>query len=268
MIDICRAESETAQPNTDDWLFEFQLANGPLVRFRDVTPADAELIAESIRTASAETLFHRFFSPIRSLPIETLRNLLNIDRPSSLCLVGEITQDEKPRIICGARFVRSSPDDVMAEFAITVHDEFQNRGLGTLLLRKLAEQARNVGVVDFEGYVLYTNTGMRHLIQRMSSTASWTYSDEVIRVVIPIESLVNPPVVSPSVQPLPDKSTEIEAPLTMPSKGGPKPKSMKRMIVRLARILSMNRHRRKAAQSTEPPPESLSQRPPFRRRPR
>lgn len=265
MIDICRSNSETPQTSDEDWLFDFQLENGPLVRFRHVTPADAELIADSIRTASAETLLHRFFSPIRSLPVETLRELLNIDRPASLCLVGQIMEEQQPRIICGARFVRQSADDPMAEFAITVHDEFQQRGLGTFLMRKLAEQAKLVGVVNFEGYVLYSNTGMRYLIRHMSPSATWSYTDEVIRVVIPVESLLAPPI-----QPLIDLAAAADAKHENDAESSrtAKSQSMKRMFVRLARLLSLKRHRSRPATSNEQPPETRTRRPSFRRRPR
>lgn len=58
-------------PLKEDWLAELPLAVGPVVRFSHVRPDDQSLITEAIRTASRETLLHRFFSPIRtSFPLK------------------------------------------------------------------------------------------------------------------------------------------------------------------------------------------------------
>jgi acetyltransferase len=174
-----------------NWLFRYQLPDGPHVRFRYVTPADAELVAASIRTVSRETLLHRFFSPINTVPISSVREMLKINFPASICLVGEIDENGHPRIICGARFVRASSSDTMAEVALSVHDDFQCRGLGTFLLRKLGEFAFAAGVEKFEGYVLYSNARMRRLVERVSPSSQWFFFDDVIRVVIPVETLIS-----------------------------------------------------------------------------
>lgn len=266
MIDICRIDVDAQQPMSGNSLFEYQLKDGPLVHFRDVTPADAELIAESIRTASAETLLHRFFSPIRSVPLETLRTLLVIDRPASLCLVGEIREGDQSRIICGARFVRSSTEDAIAEFAITVHDEFQHQGLGSYLLRKIAEEAKAVGVSELEGYVLYSNTGMLRLIQKMTASARWTYQDEVVRVVIPTESLLEERTGQSDLTSA--APTESKAAVSRVTRIKSKPRSMKRMLLKLARLLSLKRHPNRLSTNNDQPAANRPKPMSFRRRPR
>ena len=60
------------------WLAELPLAGGPVVRFRHVRPDDEPLVTEAIRTASRETLLHRFFSPIRSVAPDQLRRMLDL----------------------------------------------------------------------------------------------------------------------------------------------------------------------------------------------
>src|SRR5436309_3326301 len=89
-----------------EWLAEFALSDNRVVRFRHVQPQDEPLIADAIRTASRETLLHRFFSPIRKVSPDLLRKMLAIDRVKELCVVGVAEENRGARMICGARYVR------------------------------------------------------------------------------------------------------------------------------------------------------------------
>lgn len=104
------------------WLAELELTGGPVVRFRHVRPEDEPLIAAAYRTASRETLLHRFFSPIRSVSPEFLRRAVAIDPASGTCIVGLVTVNGVTRIVCGARYVRL-PKPQTAEIALTVHED-------------------------------------------------------------------------------------------------------------------------------------------------
>ena len=72
--------AETPKAGHEEWVAELPLAGGPVVRFRHVRSEDEPFIAEAIRTASRETLLHRFFSPMRSVSLGLLRQMLSIDR--------------------------------------------------------------------------------------------------------------------------------------------------------------------------------------------
>jgi acetyltransferase len=167
-----------------EWLDELRLPRGNLVRFRHVRPDDQPLIAEAIRTSSPETLLHRFFSPIRGVPPETLRQMLTIDRAKEACIAG--VEQASGRIICGARYVRlASPDT--AEIALTVHDEFQRQGLGTFLLQLLAKLARAEGIRFFEADVMTSNMGMMKLLDRVGPARSkWHRGGDVYHVVFEV----------------------------------------------------------------------------------
>jgi len=175
--------------NHSSWISCYSLPTGELVRFRHVSPDDAERIAEAIRTASPETMLHRFFSPIRTVPLPALRNLLRIDQLTDLCLLGELERAGDARIICGARYVRKAAGSEMAEIAVTVHDDFQRRGLGSHLLRQLASLAESSGITQFEGIILPSNVGMLRLIETLSPHRQRFDLGEIVRVIMPVEDL-------------------------------------------------------------------------------
>ena len=160
-------KTESSHDHEPEWLAEWPLAGGPPARFRHVRPEDQPLVTEAIRTASRETLLHRFFSPIRSVSPEQLRKMLAIDRTKETCIVGVVRGKEVTRLICGARYVRLSRPEA-AETALTVHDDFQNRGLGTFLLQLLARLAVSDGIRWFEADVMNSNRKMLNLFTKLA----------------------------------------------------------------------------------------------------
>ncbi len=66
-----------------------------------------------------------------------------------------------------ARYNKVSPTEAgLAESAVIVGDEYQGRGLGTLLLSRLVAYARAHGVTTFLATVHSTNARMLHFIER------------------------------------------------------------------------------------------------------
>jgi acetyltransferase len=159
----------------------FLLADGRRIVFRPLVPSDEALIAEAIRTASPETLLHRFFIPLRGVAPEELHRMLILDPAREFCLVGELHEPPAHRIICGARYVRS-PDPATAEIALTVHDDFQRQGIGRRLLGLLVEKGRQDGLRTFVADVMIENTAMLHLLRRVASRRRSTFSGGVCHV--------------------------------------------------------------------------------------
>ena len=176
-----------------DWLAELPLTGGPVVQFRHAQPDDQPLITEAIRTASPETLLHRFFSPIRSVSPVMLRQMLSIDRARETCIVGATEENGTSRIVCGARYVKL-PEAQTAEFAVSVHDDYQRRGLGMFLLKLLAALARAEGIRRFEAEVMDSNQKMLGLFRKATkSRAGWQRMGDIHHVVLDLATLAPPP---------------------------------------------------------------------------
>ncbi len=182
--------SESPQSQLPEWLGEFALTNGALVRFRRVQADDEPLIAAAINSSSRETLLHRFFSPIRAVAPDQLRRMLEFDATRETCVVGVLENHSARRIICGARYVKLVRPRA-AEIAITVHDDFQHSGLGTQLLRLLAQLAWADQLEWFEAEVLSTNQKMLKLVRKLAGDqARGQWTGDVYHVEIPIRILV------------------------------------------------------------------------------
>lgn len=65
-----------------------------------------------------------------------------------------------------ARYYRFKEEPDVAEFAITVHDKFQNQGIDTILFDFLRQSAMANGIKVLRGYVLAENTPMLALCNK------------------------------------------------------------------------------------------------------
>lgn len=65
-----------------------------------------------------------------------------------------------------AQLVRLTDEPTSADFALVVRDDHQRRGVGTVLLRALAGEARARGIERLVGHVDASNDGIRRLVRR------------------------------------------------------------------------------------------------------
>ncbi len=73
-------------------------------------------------------------------------------------------------VIGVARFVREEPASSSAEVAVTVVDDWQGQGLGTLLLNRLSRRAREEGVETFTATALADNRAIIELLEGLGQT--------------------------------------------------------------------------------------------------
>ncbi len=66
-----------------------------------------------------------------------------------------------------ARYVRDADDPQAAEIAVTVVDDWQGKGLGTELLARLSDRARQEGIRRFTGTVSADNVAMASVLGKM-----------------------------------------------------------------------------------------------------
>ena len=131
------------------------LRDGSTVHVRPVRPDDAPRIGTLYRELSAESRVLRFFSAAVDLDAAADREA-RLGGAYSCGLVATTGTD--PRLVGQASFVGG--EDPCAEVAFAIAEEYQGRGLGTLLLGQLAEVAAARGIQTFEALVLPGNHRM------------------------------------------------------------------------------------------------------------
>lgn len=147
------------------WLLE----DGTPVRLRPIRPEDEPLVKELLENCSDETLYFRYFHLIKSFPHSFLIRFTqnDYDREIGLAAFGI---PPAPEVMTGVGRLVMSPDRGTAEFAVIVADPWQGKGLGSKLISRVIEIARDHGVHFLWSEVLAENKPMLALVQKMGFT--------------------------------------------------------------------------------------------------
>ncbi len=133
------------------------LADGGRILVRPIVPSDRAELAEAVTKLSPRSRRLRFFQGKDELTAEELRYLTDIDYRDHFAWVARDPDADGQPGVGVARYVRLAGDENVAEPAVTVLDEYQHRGIGSLLFGLLAATAVDNGIRRFRGYVLDDN---------------------------------------------------------------------------------------------------------------
>jgi len=158
------------------------MVGGVRVSLRLLQPGDSELIRAFFRRLSSETVYRRFLSPVTAPNDALLKRLVDIDHCDREAL---IALDH--RGIVGVARYGTAPDD-SHDVAVVVADEWQGRGLGTLLMRRLAHIARSRGIASFHATMLGDNVRAQSLVRAISSRTKMRFDAGYLEVEIPLRS--------------------------------------------------------------------------------
>ncbi len=139
------------------------LRDGSTVRVRPVRPTDAPGLLEFLQHLSESSRALRFFAPVKDAFLESeAKRESEVDYAATFGIVA--TAGRAERIVAHAMYARRGR--TRAETAYAVADEYQGRGLGTILLGQLAEVAAANGIRTLEADVLPQNYRMLEILRQ------------------------------------------------------------------------------------------------------
>jgi acetyl coenzyme A synthetase (ADP forming)-like protein len=154
------------------------LRDGASVRIRAAKPTDEAAILAFLSGLSDESRRLRFRSKATDLKA-TARNWSGVEECSDCCVLAV----HGPDVVGQASYDRTAED--RAEVGFTVADAYQGRGLGTLLLKRLAEAADADGVAVFEADVLAENNRMIEVFRESGFSVTMKSEPGLVRVQFP-----------------------------------------------------------------------------------
>ena len=155
------------------------LGDGARLLIRPIRPADEPRLVDFYDRLSQHTAYQRFFTIMKRLPPNWAHFLANVDYRRRLALIAEPSPGE---LIAVARYETTDREDT-AEIAFVVQDVWQNRGLGSVLVRDLLAAAEARGIRRFRAYVLAGNTRMLDLLRRFTEVVEHTTESGVTSLV-------------------------------------------------------------------------------------
>ncbi|HTU88302.1 MAG TPA: GNAT family N-acetyltransferase [Solirubrobacteraceae bacterium] len=154
------------------------LRDGSAVRVRPLEAGEEPALLRLVENLSAESLYSRFFGT--PTPERAVGSLADCLRPGDAAIVAQ--GGAQRSIVAHAGAFRIGED--RAEAAFLVADEWQGRGLGSILLSRLAATARERGIATLVAEVLPGNDPMLAVFQRSGHPVRVQPGDYGIRVLI------------------------------------------------------------------------------------
>uniref|UniRef100_UPI0035B34AF6 GNAT family N-acetyltransferase n=1 Tax=Chitinimonas sp. TaxID=1934313 RepID=UPI0035B34AF6 len=144
-----------------------KLKDGLPCVMRPIRPEDADELQRFVRDElSEESRFNRFMSTLKQLPPSLLVRFTQLDYAREMALVVTVSEGGAEHITGVARYT-ANPDAASCEFAISIGDRWQGKGLGYQLMHALFMAALDSGLHTMEGEILASNTHMLGLMRKL-----------------------------------------------------------------------------------------------------
>lgn len=157
------------------------LRDGSVCRLRPIRPSDADAVRRFHAGQSDESIYLRFFAPMRTLSDRDVKRFTELDYHDRMALVATIRDD----IIGIGRYDRVSEHS--AEVAFNISDHYQGKGIGSVLLEHLAAIAQSHDITAFEAEVLPHNRKMLGVFADAGYQVSRRVEDGVVSLHFDIE---------------------------------------------------------------------------------
>ena len=164
------------------------LKDGTNVIIRPIHPDDAAELQDTFHHLSVDSIYLRFLSFKKELSDKEARYLASVDYTSRMAFVALCTQEDRDIVLGVARYAMlDMVHPETAESAVVVRDEYQGRGLGKQLLRRLVIYARAKGIHHLRGNLQVGNNRMLDLVKHSGLPYKTRFMDGIWEVEIDLD---------------------------------------------------------------------------------
>ncbi|MBI3564028.1 MAG: GNAT family N-acetyltransferase [Elusimicrobia bacterium] len=133
------------KPYPDECETSLRLADGARIEVRPLKPTDERALRDLFYSHSEETVMARYGKPVKSLARSQVQDFVTLDYDERMALGAFERRGRASRLLGVARWDRAAEGDGAA-LNLTVHDDYQGKGIGSFLLRMLLRHARRGGL--------------------------------------------------------------------------------------------------------------------------
>jgi acyl-CoA hydrolase/RimJ/RimL family protein N-acetyltransferase len=154
------------------------LKDGTEIFFRPVKPTDESALSEMLYSLSTDSVKKRYFTHTKTFPHKDVQKLTNIDYDQNLAIVAVVPGPEGTEEIVSIAQYFLDPKTQVAEVAFIVQDEWQDKGMGAVLLDYLTSTAKDHGVKKFYATVLPINKAMLSIFYNSGYSVSTEFDGD------------------------------------------------------------------------------------------
>jgi acetyltransferase len=152
------------RPYPRRYIQPWTMKNGQDIVIRPIRPEDEPLMAKFHETLSEDTVYLSYFAPVKlqqRIAHERLSHICFVDYNREMALVAEYENPKtgEHEIIAAASLSKLHGVNE-AEYLMIVSDQYQGQGLGSELMKRLIQIAKDEKLDRINGYILGNNAGM------------------------------------------------------------------------------------------------------------
>jgi acyl-CoA hydrolase/GNAT superfamily N-acetyltransferase len=159
---------------------------GLSVRFRAIKPSDEEEMRRLFYRFSDQSVYYRYFAPIKTMPHAKMQAYVNVDFGRSMSIVGLAGEPGQEHIIAEARYVKEAGSHY-ADTAFVVDEAYQGKGIATYIYRMMIRLAKERGIKGFRSDVLASNKGMLKVFENGGEVVNAKLEFNVYNLTIPFK---------------------------------------------------------------------------------
>jgi acetyl coenzyme A synthetase (ADP forming)-like protein len=167
-----------------EWEQAALLKDGGTVRIRPIVPSDSAALQTFVQNMSSQTSYFRFFRVKRELSAAELEAFTVVDYRENMAFVATVDGE---LVGVGRYSPETTAQGGAVESAFSVADAMQGRGIGTLLVFRIAAYARALGISEFRAFVLADNHAMMRVFRNAGFKLNRDIDQGVYTVTIPTE---------------------------------------------------------------------------------
>ena len=141
------------------------LKDGTQINFRPIHPTDEPRMRDLFYKLSEATIYYRFMSHQKRVSRHQIQEFVYIDHRNDVTIVGTLPEAHGEEIMAVGSYYLDQKSN-RAEVAFVVSDQWQNRGIGSYLLKHLMRIARRNGIRGFTADVLSDNKPMISVLNK------------------------------------------------------------------------------------------------------
>ncbi|RSZ59886.1 bifunctional acetate--CoA ligase family protein/GNAT family N-acetyltransferase [Massilia atriviolacea] len=160
--------------------------NGEALLLRPIQPEDGPAHVAFFNALSDDDVRYRMFVRVRELNASQLARFTQIDYDREMAFIATRPGADGVNETLGVARVVCDPDNIAAEFAVTVRSDLKGHGLGQVLMEKLIAYCRSRGTREIVGEALPQNTRITKLAKKLGFEISKAAEDGSVHMRLPL----------------------------------------------------------------------------------
>ncbi len=139
------------------------LKDKTLVQLRPIHPVDGHQATKFKASLSLESIYSRFHGYIPAINEQIVKRLTELDYRTEMAIVAEVIEEEEKQIIAVGRV--AAENEKRAELAVIIADQWQGKGLGSILVNFVIKISRDMGFEELSASVFSRNIQMLEILR-------------------------------------------------------------------------------------------------------